>query len=87
VGPLGVITHCNYYFMKKLIDLLKSGNFTIYYHDNQACVIYKGKFKDEDSIPEGEKPVFEFDYNSQEGYCPGEVAALAKALGGKALSI
>lgn len=69
---------------KQIIELLKSGDFTIAYHDNGVASLYKGRHKYE-NLPEDELDVgtlFE-----QEGYCPGEVALLVKALGGRTESI
>lgn len=67
-----------------LIKLLQSGNFTIAYHDNQCCSLYKGKHKYED-LPENS--VYEFDDLGQSGYTPMVVEKLVKALGGKVDSI
>lgn len=64
---------------KEIIDLLKSGNFTIAYHDNGHACLYKGRFKYED-LPERED--FDFD-NDFIGYIPMEVDLLVRALGGK----
>lgn len=65
---------------KKAIEVLKSGKFLIYYHDNGSCTLYSGKKEDESKV------VSEFD-GSQEGYIPEEVSFLVKALGGKVESI
>ena len=71
---------------KKVIELLRSGNFTIIYHDNQCCSLYKGHVKIDD-IEEDAKTEFEFDDLGQDGYLPSVVQALVKALGGKSDSI
>ena len=68
---------------KQIIDLLKSGNFTIAYHDSEYCCLYKGKLKYEDLPEDGE--VAEFD--DVNGYIPDIVELLVKALGGKSDSI
>ena len=69
----------------KLYEFLKSGNFTLVYHDNQACTLYKGKLKDTDEINDKTKVIIEYG-GSSEGYTPDEVEDLVKALGGKVLS-
>ena len=69
---------------KEIIDLIKSGDFTIAYHDNEYCCLYKGKLKYED-LPE-DKEVYEFDNADSEGYIPEVVDFLVKALKGKVLS-
>lgn len=71
---------------KKLIELFKSGDFTIHYNDNGCCSVYKGRFKDYFSKPEDIESVAEFgcDFN---GYLPREVALLVEALGGKSDSV
>jgi hypothetical protein len=69
---------------KKIIELLKTGDFTIAYHDNGQCSLYKGKFEYDD-LPE--KSLHDFDYNDAEGYCPHIVVLLAKALCGKSETI
>lgn len=76
---------------KKLIELFKTGDFTIIYWDNEEPTIYKGKW---DFYKEFEKDHYEKmnknkielnDYS--EGYCPRIVELLVKALGGKSDSI
>lgn len=69
---------------KEIIELLKSGNFTIAYHDNGVCSLYKDKYTNYDKIYD-EKPVLEIDCEF-DGYLPKEVELLIKALGGKGLS-
>ena len=65
----------------KIIQLLKSGDFTVAYHDNGVCSIYKGKHKYED-LPDS---IYEPD--DTDGYAPEIVELLVKALGGKIDSI
>ena len=67
----------------QIMELLKSGDFTIAYHDRGDCSLYKGKY-DYKSLPK--KSVAEFcgDHN---GYCPEIVEILSKALGGATDSI
>lgn len=65
---------------KKIIELLKSGNFTLHYHDNGACDLYKGIHKE--ILPNKEIASFSLGFNN-EGYLPKEVELLVKALGGE----
>lgn len=67
---------------KKIIEILKSGDFTIAYHDNGYCNLYKGKFEYDDLKG---KPI-EFD-DWEDGYTPDVVKQLVEALGGKVVSI
>lgn len=69
---------------KKIIELMKSGNFTIAYHDNGQCSLYKGKFEYDD-LPE--KSEHDFEYGDSEGYTPHVVQLLVKALGGASETI
>jgi hypothetical protein len=68
---------------KEIIKLLKSGDFTILYHDNDCCSLYKGHITYDDA--EHIKEVHDFD--GHRGYTPSEVSLLVKALGGKSDSI
>lgn len=72
---------------KKLLHLIKSGDFTIVYHDNDSCEIHKGQFDEYEDVPENKRPVYEFNYASSEGYCPEVVSLLVEALGGKSISV
>lgn len=56
---------------KKLIDLLKSGNFTLAYHDNDDL--------------EADSEIFSF--GPSDSYAPSEVTLLVEALGGKCRSL
>ncbi len=69
---------------KQVIELLKTGNFTIAYHDNGSPYLYKGHMTYEELEEEGDTYDFPNDFL---GYCPEVVELLVKALGGKALSI
>lgn len=64
---------------EKTIELLKSGNFTIAYHDNGDAVIYKGHYE-YDNLPKKEIYSPEDQFN---GYIPEVVEMLVKALNGK----
>ncbi len=66
---------------KKIVELLKLGDFTILYHDNGSCSLYEGRFKNYYEKPEGVDSVASFDCDFN-GYLPKEVALLVKALGG-----
>jgi len=70
-------------FKGQVSELLKSGNFTIAYHDKDYCCLYEGKFKYDDLPEDGEFAEF---YCS-DGYAPKIVKFLAEALGGKVISI
>jgi hypothetical protein len=67
----------------KIVELLRSGDFTIAYHDNGYACLYKGKF-DYDSLPK--KELSDFD-GGDIGYAPNVVVLLVAALGGKIDSI
>jgi hypothetical protein len=69
---------------KDVTDLLKSGNFTIQYHDNGYCELYSGKFDDYEDVTG--KPIAEFG-DKINGYIPEEVAKLIEALGGRVVTI
>ena len=68
---------------KKVIELLKSGNFTLAYQDSCYCSLHVGKKSYDDCTEENE--IDEFG-DTTIGYCPAEVEALVKALGGKVVS-
>ena len=70
---------------KELLALLRSGKFTVAYHDNGHCCIYKDRW-DYDSLPEG-KEVAEYQYADAEGYLPDIVKVLVQALGGASETI
>jgi hypothetical protein len=69
---------------KELLALLRSGKFTVAYHDNGHCCIYKGKFE-YDFLPE--TSVAEYEYADCEGYLPDIVKVLVQALGGASETI
>lgn len=70
---------------KEIIELLKSGDFTLAYHDNGCASLYKRKLKYDDL--DGIEEVCDFSMYSLDDYAPAEVKALVKALGGKVVSI
>jgi len=65
----------------KLIELLKTGNFSVHYDDNGSGRFVKGK-KD---YGEG-RTIFEFEGRGI-GYAPTEVEILVEALGGAVDSV
>lgn len=70
--------------IREIAKLLKTGKFTIAYHDRGCCTIHKGHIE-YDEIPEKE-----VDQDMPEGICgyiPGEVEMLVEALGGKVVSV
>lgn len=77
---------------KQLVELFKSGNFTIVYWDNEEPTIYKGRWnyhkeQEKDDYETMEKSRIDYPMYDMGGYCPDIVALLTKALGGKADSI
>jgi hypothetical protein len=64
---------------KEIINLLRSGNFTIYYHDNGQCMLFNGKHS-EVTLPEKEDA--SFDLSGGDGYAPEIVCLLVAALHG-----
>lgn len=73
---------------KKLIETLKSGNFTIAYHDNCFCTLHIGKFTyDELPTDKHGELISKHTFGEYDGYAPDEVKLLAEALGGKVVSI
>lgn len=71
---------------EKIMQLIRDGEFTLLYHDNGHCCIYKGKYKDYSDVPENATPLLEFE-NESDGYLPAEVKLLVEALGGECDSI
>jgi hypothetical protein len=71
---------------KEIIKLLKSGDFTLAYHDNGYCEVYRGKIEYDDIAGADLQPVGSFDSSENNGYIPAEVSALVNALGGKAVT-
>jgi len=68
---------------EEIIKLLKSGNFTIAYHDNGEASIYRGHYEYEE-LPEKELYSAEDFFN---GYIPEVVEMLVNVLGGKVVTI
>lgn len=67
---------------KEIVQLLKSGDFTIAYHDNGYACLYKGRMEYED-LPDKEYYTFFGDGS----YTPEEVKLLIRALGGSSQSV
>jgi hypothetical protein len=72
-------------FEKEVKELLRSGDFTIAYHDNGQCSLYKGRHKYDD-LPKEEFASFDMNDNYN-GYAPAIVVFLVKALKGRCESI
>ena len=71
---------------KEVIELLKTGNFTIAYSDSGCCDLFKGKYS-YSKLPV-DKELRSFDYAEDfNGYMPKIVELLIKALGGKGNSV
>jgi hypothetical protein len=68
---------------KEIIELLKSGKFTVAYHDFNSPSLYKGKHRYENLKDSDEVKL----YGWENGYCPYIVSLLVKALGGTSDSI
>lgn len=68
---------------KKIIEILKSGDFTLAYHDHEYCNLYRGKFDDYSDLKgksiELNDPLC--------GYMTPEAVVLVAALGGKIVTI
>lgn len=78
----------------RVIELFKTGNFSIHFHDSAYGSVYEGRYEydelnDEDCEPKPEiKEVYEFnEYTNREGYLLDIINLLVTALGGKAGSI
>lgn len=72
---------------KKIIKLLKSGNFTIIYWDNECPSLYEGKYTVE-NITEDIIDNKEIKFNNcEDGYIPKIVELLTIALGGNSDSV
>lgn len=76
---------------KQIIKLLKSGNFTIIYWDNDEATLYKGKWDynkeyEKDDYGKMNKNEVKLEIE-MDGYLPEIVKLLSEALGGKTDSI
>lgn len=69
----------------QIIELLKSGNFTIAFHDYSTCYLYKGKHQ-YDKLPKKEIASFDL-HDGYNGYACEIMTLLVKALNGKIDSI
>lgn len=71
---------------KKLLEIISSGNFTVYFHDNGCCNLYKGKFTQNQIESEKfqEDPIFESEGSS---YYTDLEELLVDALKGKLWSV
>lgn len=73
---------------KRIMEVLRNGNFTLTYKDSGVCNLYIGKYS-LSKIPKTLVPFMEFDNDDNEfdGYMPIEVSLLVEALGGKSSSV
>jgi len=74
----------NKFTQKQAIDLIKSGRFTIAYHDNGYACLYEGKYDYEDLKEDSEVYTFEQNYD---GYISEEVFILIKLLKGNCVTV
>jgi len=77
---------------RKLLELFRSGDFTIVYWDRVAPSIYKGKWNihkesKRDEYETMNKSEVVYPFYEMGGYCPDIVALLVEALKGKSDSI
>ena len=77
---------------KELVALLKTGNFTIVYWDNENPTFYKGKWDknkeyERDEYETMNKSELDIEQYNMQGYCPDVVKWLVMALKGKSDSI
>ena len=70
---------------EEILKLLRSGKFTIEYHDSGYCIISKGHHKDYGRVKEKDEIVECAGCN--DGYAPVEVGLLVEALGGRLFSV
>ncbi len=69
---------------KQIVELLKSGDFTIAYHDNECASLYIGKHQYDDLKEEDEVSLSNC---IEDGYIPLEVNLLVQALKGQVQTI
>ncbi len=70
----------------ELLRLVKSGGFTVLYHDHGHAELYRGRFEYHD-LPEGQKSISIDAFDLGRGYIPTVVKLLVAALGGVVDSI
>lgn len=70
---------------KEILELMRSGDFTIAFHDYSRCSFYKGRHK-YDKLPENEDCEFDL-HDGFKGYASEIMVLLVKALNGKIDSI
>ena len=71
---------------KKVVELLKGGNFTLLYHDKEHCSLYRGRYDSYGDVSESKREAAAFDCDI-EGYLPKIVSLLVDALNGRCDSI
>ncbi|NQT32210.1 MAG: hypothetical protein HQ594_00880 [Candidatus Omnitrophica bacterium] len=73
---------------KKIVELLKGGNFTILYHDKEHCSLYRGRYDSYEEISGSKKEAAEFcEFDDKEHFLPKIVSLLVDALGGRCDSV
>jgi hypothetical protein len=73
---------------KQIIELLKSGNFSIITWDNDLYSLYEGRNINIQNFDDKcRKEVYEFESSERDGYCDLIVTVMAEALGGNTSSI
>lgn len=77
---------------KEIIELLRSGNFTVVYWSRNDPTLYRGIWDynsefSKDEYAEMDKSIVKLPDMFQDGYCPEIVALLVEALAGKSDSI
>jgi len=74
----------------ELFENIKSGNFSVYYHDNGCSIIYKGKHDFDniewDEVEEEMEKLIMFE-SEPDGYYTSDLALLVEALGGNLYSV
>lgn len=74
----------------RLMRVLRSGDFTIAYHDNGYCSVYATRVNGYKELPQGaseDVEIAQYDTHQFDGYLPDVVAALCRALRGAAVTI
>ena len=76
---------------EKIIEMLKSGDFTVFYNDNECPTLYQKKWDMDEEYERDEYETmnkFEVDFGDySQGYCPKIVSLLVEALGGESGSV
>lgn len=73
--------------VKEIVELFKSGKFTIVTHDRGEYTIYKKHYEDYDKLPSKGNYLVVDGNMGDKGYFPAIVCYLVEALGGKTESV